>query len=133
MKTVCAVVLASLFMTACQTTHSIHDRDKLSGSSNLNSPYAHYRNLASALRNFVGVETSNAGGQERVLIMRNQTMSLQEPLYVVNGFPMGTNYQTVNQVIDMQRVTHIRILRSPAEAIDYGPQSAGGAILIYFR
>ncbi len=125
MKTVCTVVLASLFMTACQTTHP-------SGSSNLNAPYAHYRDLASALRNHVGIVAGNAGGQEQILIMRNQAAKLQEPLYVVNGSPMGTNYQMVNQTIDMQRVTHIRILRSPAEAIEYGPLSAGGVILIYY-
>jgi len=126
MKTVCTVVLASLFMAACQTTHP-------SGSSNLNYPFAQYRDLATAMRSFVGVQTSGTVGQEKILIMRNQKIGETEPLYVINGQPMGTSYQLVNQTIDMQRVTYIRVLRSPAEAIDYGPLSAGGVIEVYYR
>lgn len=52
-----------------------------------------------------------------------------DPLFVLNGKQIGTDFTAIAQVIDPNEVTSIRVLKGPDAAI-YGTRGANGVILI---
>lgn len=51
------------------------------------------------------------------------------PLFVVNGRTMGTNFSTVNSMVDPRKVVSVSVLKG-ADATIYGSRGANGVILI---
>lgn len=123
MKTVLSVVLALLCAYACQSSHSLH----YAGTA---PPFAHYGNLADALRTYAGLRVIGPRGFEKITIRQSQTADAQEPLYVINGQAIGTNYFSANQLIDMAHVVQIRVLKGSSESARFGSLGSGGVILV---
>ncbi|TVZ16392.1 TonB-dependent receptor [Maribacter sp. MAR_2009_72] len=53
----------------------------------------------------------------------------QEPLYILDGYEIGTSFASVNEAVDSFNVKKIRILTS-AEAGMYGSRASNGVIII---
>lgn len=52
-----------------------------------------------------------------------------EPLYILNGYPVGNSFQSVNQLVDSFNVKSIEALTG-SEAAEYGSRGASGVIKI---
>jgi len=53
-----------------------------------------------------------------------------EPLYVVDGFPVGNSYRRANQAINMANVKSIRVIRNLSQLNTYGEMGSNGVIEI---
>ena len=107
---------------ACNSTTS----EKLSAREY----FSRYKTLAEALRFYPGLIISGTGNQTKVILRKNVSMQNQEPLFIVDGFPVGNNYARTNQLVNMADVTNIRLLSHASELNIYGPQASAGVIEI---
>jgi len=77
-----------------------------------------------------GLVLARASDGRMVLLLQGQTTlgEPQEPLYVVNGVPLGlaANLSAINRL----DIASIRVLRDPASAAMYGVQGSAGVILV---
>lgn len=53
----------------------------------------------------------------------------REPLFVVDGLPVGT-YASARNAVDINDVAEIEVLKSPGETVQYGRRGGNGVILI---
>ncbi len=125
MKLQIAALILVLVTFACQSN---------SGSRLTSSEYfSSFSNLAEALRIYPGLMITGSGSQTKVILRKNTGVQNQEPLYVLNGFPLGNNYNQTNQAINMADVTNIRLLSQPSELNTYGSMASSGVIEIKTR
>ena len=52
-----------------------------------------------------------------------------EPLYILNGYPVGNSFQSVNQLVESFNVKTVEAL-SGSDAAEYGSRAASGVIRI---
>jgi len=86
--------------------------------------------LGDMIRRLPGVQVSGRGNNLRVKVSGAESfMSGTDPLYVVNGTAIGTNYAQVVNTLNPNDVTSISVLKG-ADATIYGTRGANGVILI---
>ena len=77
-----------------------------------------------------GIVLARASDGRVVLMLQGQTTlgEPQEPLYVVNGVPLGlaANLSAINRM----DIASIQVLRDPTSAAMYGVQGSAGVILV---
>lgn len=76
-----------------------------------------------------GVQVTNAGGPgatPRVIIRGITTVNGSDPLYVVDGMPVGTNINFLNQ----EDIESMEVLKDASAAAIYGTRGSNGVILI---
>lgn len=76
-----------------------------------------------------GVQVTNAGGpgaSPRVIIRGVTTVNGSDPLYVVDGMPVGTNINFLNQ----EDIESMEVLKDASAAAIYGTRGSNGVILI---
>lgn len=120
--------------TACASTESAADNSQteleqarpqgsISDDSNL------YQNLADYLQKVPGVVIS---GQTVTIRGVNSFYSNIEPLYVIDGQPVGTSYSQVNNMLNVNDIDYVRVLKGSDAAI-YGVRGGNGVVLIVMR
>ncbi len=86
--------------------------------------------LADMLRRLSGVSVSGQGNNARVVVRGiGSFTSATDPLYVLNGVAIGTNYSQVANVINPNDITSLSVLKG-ADAAIYGTRGGNGVILI---
>lgn len=123
MKTVIACFAFLFTLGACQSG------SKIVQSGESSNRFSQYQNLGDALRNFGGLYVTGTGVQRTVQMTRNG-MADSSPLFILNGFPMGKNYQRANNAVNMNTVRSIRVVRSLSEMSQYGISGESGLIVI---
>lgn len=87
-------------------------------------------NVMNALQGQVnGVQISNSGSPgatPRVIIRGVSTINGSDPLYVVDGMPVGTNINFLNQ----NDIESMQVLKDASAAAIYGTRGSNGVILI---
>lgn len=87
-------------------------------------------NVMNALQGQVnGVQISGAGGpgaSPRVIIRGVTTVNGSDPLYVVDGMPVGTNINFLNQ----NDIESMQVLKDASASAIYGTRASNGVILI---
>lgn len=87
-------------------------------------------NVMNALQGQVnGVQISNSGApgsSPRVIIRGVSTINGSDPLYVVDGMPVGTNINFLNQ----NDIESMQVLKDASAAAIYGTRGSNGVILI---
>lgn len=87
-------------------------------------------NVMNALQGQVnGVQIQTAGGpgaSPRVIIRGVSTVNGSDPLYVVDGMPVGTNINFLNQ----NDIESMQVLKDASAAAIYGTRGSNGVILI---
>ncbi|WP_321478976.1 TonB-dependent receptor [uncultured Bacteroides sp.] len=76
-----------------------------------------------------GVQVTSAGGPgaaPRVIIRGVTTVNGSDPLYVVDGMPVGTNINFLNQ----DDIESIEVLKDASSAAIYGTRGSNGVILV---
>lgn len=86
--------------------------------------------LADMLRRLPGVRVMGSGNNVRVQIDGVSSFSSStEPLYVLNGVSIGTNYAQVASTINPNEISSINVLKGP-DATIYGTRGTNGVIVI---
>ena len=103
-----------------------------SGGVVSNQPdYSTMNSLADILRTKGGVEVMGSGNNVKVLIRGVSTIQLEtQPLYVINGAPMGTSYSMANNAINVKDVVSVDILKDASATAIYGSRGANGVVII---
>ncbi len=92
--------------------------------------FSRYSDLASALSVYPSLAISGVGGQKKIVVRRNASVVQKEPLYVLDGLPIGNNYQRANLAVDMPNVKALRVLVDPVQTLKYGSNGSAGVIVI---
>lgn len=146
------VLLVSIsIISSCSSTNNTKGTDKASGPQVVDTGYGvafakdvnqsnamvnpnengpSNVSLGDMIRRLPGVQVSGRGNNLRVKISGSESfMSSTDPLYVVNGTAIGTNYAQVVNTLNPNDVTSISVLKG-ADATIYGTRGANGVILI---
>ncbi len=120
-----ALLLAGLFLTtSCGTSGGGNmNADAPQGTMNLT--------LADVLRKSTGLTVMGMGDNVKILVRGISTFNLEtQPLYIIDGVPIGNSYQMANNAVDPQAVTSVRVIRSQSELVQYGTNATNGVIII---
>jgi TonB-dependent SusC/RagA subfamily outer membrane receptor len=86
--------------------------------------------LADYLRRVPGVLVTGAGAATRVEIRGVSSFLLSnEPLYVIDGNPIGTRYADAASAVPVREIDYVRVLKGTDASI-YGVRGGNGVILI---
>jgi outer membrane receptor for ferrienterochelin and colicin len=127
------VILALGFiLTGCATTGltsgSSGDGDNEPGTIEVHDPSL---NLADYIRRAGGVSVHNIDGQTRVRIRGNLSFnSTSEPLFIVDGVRLGNNYDRVENLVPVDYIKSIRVLKGSEASSRFGLAASSGAIII---
>jgi hypothetical protein len=120
-----AILLLTVATYACTATKN----DRLTSTEF----FSQYSSLAEALRYYPSLLISGTGPNTKVVLRKNASINNQQPLFVINGMPLGNQYHQANQIINMADVTDIKIIDSQAESVSYGALASAGIIEIKTR
>lgn len=56
-----------------------------------------------------------------------------EPLYVINGVPVGQSYEQANAIIDVNDIKSVRVLKDVGSTNKYGMRGSSGVVEITVR
>ena len=86
--------------------------------------------LADMLRRVPGVRVSGQGSNVEVYIRGASSLEgNNQPLYVLDGSPIGNDYALVERRIDLNDIESVSVLRDSGAAV-YGSRATGGVVLI---
>ena len=115
----------ALFVVSCSTT-------KGAGSSAAQVE-REYRELIDMLYTVPGLDVTKAGNSYDITIRGKQTfLTSHQPLFVVDGLVLGTQYADIANSINVNDVDRIRVLKG-SEATSYGSRGGNGVIEIYLK
>jgi TonB-dependent SusC/RagA subfamily outer membrane receptor len=130
------IVLSLVFIAACSSSKSTSGS---SGSVKNDSPDK-VENLNPAvdlvdhLRRIPGVQVTGSGSSARVSIRGMASMnSDSEPLFVINGTPIGGGLSTANSTVSVADIKSVRVLKTPSETSFYGIRGSNGVIVIQMK
>lgn len=90
--------------------------------------------LADHLRKLSGVYVSGSGPNATVTIRgANSVNASSEPLFVVNGQVLNGGLRAASQMVPVNDIKTIRILKNPSETGIYGVRGANGVIEIELK
>ena len=134
-------ILASLFIMSiigCTHTQQTVDESGLDvvnvrpDNAVANQP-DYFRNLADFLYRVPGVQVTGPSTNPTVTVRGISSINSGiEPLYVIDGQPVGTSYLNVNGMLNVRDIDHVQVLKG-SEASLYGVRGANGVILITTR
>ncbi len=121
-------MIAVLAGLSCSTTEK---NAVTTANGNVITPEQPNLTLASYLKRIPGVYVNSKGGETLVYIRGQNTFSEQrEPLFVVDGQPIGYGYRNAENQVSVADIQSIRVLKSGAETSRFGLQGNNGVILI---
>lgn len=93
----------------------------------------YFRNLADFLYRVPGVNVTGPSSNPTVTVRGISSINSGiEPLYVIDGMAVGTNYLNVNGMLNVRDIAHVQVLKG-SEASLYGVRGANGVIVITTR
>lgn len=93
----------------------------------------YFQNLADYLYRIPGITVSGPSSNPTVTIRGISSFNAGiEPLYVVDGNPVGTSYTQVNNMLNIKDIAHVQVLKG-SQAAMYGVRGGNGVILITTR
>lgn len=91
---------------------------------------SYYRSLADYLQQIPGINISGAENNQVVTIRGISSFNSGiEPLFVIDGQAVGSNYNQANNMINVWDINYVRVLKG-ADAGIYGVRGGNGVILI---
>lgn len=130
------ILLTGLFLAGCsasKNTASVNRAPAELNSSgyvktNVNNPSN--LELADHLRKVSGLTVTGKGPNVSIRVRGVKSIHAgTEPLFVLDGTPVGTSYGMIADAINPNDIKSIRVLKGP-DATIYGTRGANGVILI---
>jgi TonB-dependent SusC/RagA subfamily outer membrane receptor len=133
MKSIPIILLAfaCLAIASCSSTQNASTSSKdFSRKSDIENP-DHSISLVDHLRRVSGVQVSGNGNNAKITIRGiNSFYGSSEPLFVVNGQPLGGGLADAIQVVPVESIQSIRVLKNATDIGFYGVRGANGVIVI---
>lgn len=86
--------------------------------------------LDDMIRRLPGVQVSGSGPGAKIKVQGAESfMANTDPLFVLNGTALGTNYAQLLSVVNPNEITSLSVLKGSDAAI-YGTRGANGVILV---
>jgi len=123
----CLLVAFAAIIVACDTPN------RASGGNANTDPYTQQWNntLADVLRKNTGLQVLGAGDNVKIIVRGISTIKLNtQPLYVVDGVPIGNDYASANNLVNPREITEVEVLRSTSDLVQWGENANNGVILI---
>ena len=121
--TILSILIISGFVLSCASTYT--------GSSKPVEDYSRYHSLADILRTKGGVQVMGVGSNIKIIIRGISTFVLDtQPLYVIDGVPMGTNYNMANSAVFPANIKSVKVLANKSQTTRWGESGNNGVILI---
>ena len=90
--------------------------------------------LVEHLRRIPGIQVTGSGSSARVTVRGMASMnSDSEPLFVVNGTPLGGGLNAANSMVTVADIKSVRVLKTPSETSFYGISGSSGVIVITLK
>ncbi len=86
--------------------------------------------LSDYLKRVPGVNVTGSGDNAKVLIRGINSLNTNEPLFVLNGTPLGQGYYSVANIVDVNDIRNVSVLKDGASTAMYGTRGSAGVILI---
>ena len=88
--------------------------------------------LYAYLRKVPGVQVSVQGQENvRVLVRGMSTINMEnDPLFVIDNVPVGNSYAQAANMVDVNDIQYVSVLKDPSETSIYGFRGSNGIILI---
>ena len=91
------------------------------------------RQLSDLLRTVPGLNITGSGNNVVVVIRGMRSFQgPNEPMYVIDGTPVGRDYNSVANSVNVQDVKSVRVLKGSQASI-YGSRGANGVIVIKMK
>lgn len=125
----------SCSLTSCSSTKAVgdnvdfQDKTAIKSSNETEVDAATGIDLASYLRRLPGVTVRGSGSTASVRVRTQSSFgAVSDPLFVVNGTILGTNFAQVFTAIDVNEIKSVRVLKSASETATYGLQGGNGVL-----
>ena len=118
-----------LLISGCATTGTSDSNS--SDTSDAIEVYDPSLSLADYIRRAGGVSVHNIDGQTRIRIRGNLSFnSTSDPLFVIDGVRSGNNYDRVENLVPLDYIQSIQVLKGPEASSRFGLAASSGAIII---
>lgn len=99
-------------------------------TSSAPADYSEYSELIQILQTEPGLQITNQGGTYEIVVRGAKSIEGENrPLYVLDGVPLGRDYESVNSTINIADVSSVRVL-SVSMSGRYGNRGQNGVIEI---
>ena len=113
----------SAFAFSCGTVASVSQDGNVEDKAS--------QSLADVLRKNSSLQITGSGDAVRITVRGAGSLQLNtQPLFVVDGVPMGNSYARANSAVNPNQIANIRVLKSQSETTIYGEDGNHGVILI---
>ena len=94
--------------------------------------YSQYNNMVEVMQSVRGLRKTGSGADAKVYMSGYNSVnaSNKEPLFVVDGVPMGSSLSQLNTIITPFQVKSVRTVRGTQATSRYGDQGLFGVVLI---
>lgn len=124
-----AVLAAVILLTGCASAGSTGENER--DASDAIEVYDPSLSLADYIRRSGGVSVHNVDGRTRVRVRGNVSFnSTSEPLFVVDGVRMGNDYDRVENLVPLNYISSIQVLKGSEASSRFGFVASSGAIII---
>jgi TonB-dependent SusC/RagA subfamily outer membrane receptor len=125
-----------MFIVACSSSKSASS-DHASGKTSSGDKVENLNpavDLVDHLRRIPGVQVSGSGSSAHVTIRGMASInSDSEPLFVINGTPLGGGLAAANSMVSVVDIKSVRVLKTPSETSFYGIRGSNGVIVIQLK
>jgi hypothetical protein len=119
--------------TACGSTQTVakQDQGRKSNTLEVDNTKTGITDLTIYLKQISGVQVNGSGADATIVVRGVSSVNMEtSPLFVVNGNPIGNDYSVIFNMVDVQQVKRIRVLKSSVDTSMYGMRGATGVVEI---
>ncbi|WP_020567803.1 TonB-dependent receptor plug domain-containing protein [Neolewinella persica] len=119
--------------TSCGTSQAVasQDKERKSNTLEVDNTKTGITDLTFYLKQISGVQVNGSGGDATITVRGVSSINSEtSPLFVVNGNPIGNNYSVIFNMVDVQQVKRVRVLKSSVDTSLYGMRGATGVVEI---
>jgi outer membrane receptor protein involved in Fe transport len=121
---------------SCGTPQTVtkQDQGRKSNTIEIDNTKTGITDLTVYLKQISGVQVNGAGPDATIVVRGISSVNMEtSPLFVVNGHPVGNNFATVYNMIDVQQVKRVTVLKSSVDTSMYGMRGATGVVEIELK
>ena len=122
--------------TSCITPQAVatSEEGRKSNTLEVDNTKAGITDLTVYLKQISGIKVNGTGADATITVRGITSVNMETtPLFVVNGNPVGNNFATVYNMIDVQQVKRITVLKSSVDTSMYGMRGATGVVEIELK